>query len=530
MATTGAIRAATATDPRGTETSIGSSGEPNARGRRLTDLAVIGLPALLALALCLYELTARSLWLDEAATVAIASQHGAAFGAALAHEGGNMLGYYALMHVLIGLFGTGSLVIRLPCAIAAAATVAIVGRLAMRLFGRRIALASGLLTAASLSLVYWGQNARGYVPMIALIAASFLSFVALLEEDAGWRAWVTYVVVSTAAVYAGLEAVLVVPAQLVVLLWYRNRAGAVASAVAATAAFCIPLVVLAVNRGSGQLFWVPPPSWSGLKQIIQALSSSGLQPSFYTSSGTALLVLSVVVLAAGALRTARLTIAGDAGGAWRPVLVLSWLVVPVLLALLESAIGQSIFQARYLLVSLPAVSLLLGWTVAERRVAAPLMLALLAALITLRALQVAPAYGVSTENWRGATGSVIARAQPGDCVAFYPLDNRQAFRYYLTSTAGAPRPILPTLPWNRVRPFVEDYASLSASALARLPLECTRVWLLSSHEGKAGGPPLSRGNYVRFVELTGGLRREYPVAHSASFGVDALVTVTLYAR
>ena len=48
------------------------------------------------------ELTTRSLWLDEAATVAIASQHGAAFGAALAHDGGNMLGYYGLMHVLIG--------------------------------------------------------------------------------------------------------------------------------------------------------------------------------------------------------------------------------------------------------------------------------------------------------------------------------------------------------------------------------------------------------------------------------------------
>ncbi len=531
MATTRAIPDAAAAGAAGTSgRGISRSRDIEPRGGRLGDLAVVGIPALLALALCLYELTARSLWLDEAATVAIASQHGGAFGAALAHDGGNMLGYYALMHVLIGLFGSGSLVIRLPSALAATATVAIVGSLALRLFGRRVALASGLLTAVSLALVYWGQDARGYVPMIALIAASFIAFVALLEEGAGWRAWIAYVVVTTAAVYTGLEAVLVVPAQLVALLWYRNRARAVLSAVATAAACCIPLAVLAADRGSGQLFWVPPPGWREFKQVIQALTSSGLQPSFYSATGTALLVLSVVVLGAGAVRAMRLMLAGHAPDAWRAVLVLSWLVVPVLLALLESAVGQSIFQARYLLVSLPAVSLLLAWTVAEQRVAAPLMLTLLAVLITLRALQVAPAYGVSTENWRSATGYVMARAQPGDCIAFYPLDNRQAFRYYLTSTAGAPRPILPTLPWSQVRPFVEDYGSLSASQLARLPLECSRVWLLSSHEGRAGGPPLSRGNYVRFVELTSGVRREYPVTRSASFGVAGLITVTLYAR
>ena len=71
-------------------------------------------PSLVALALCLYQITTRSLWLDESATVAIASQHGGAFGAALAHDGGNMLAYYALVHVLIGWFGHGALVIRLP--------------------------------------------------------------------------------------------------------------------------------------------------------------------------------------------------------------------------------------------------------------------------------------------------------------------------------------------------------------------------------------------------------------------------------
>ncbi|MBV8711618.1 MAG: hypothetical protein JOY56_07550, partial [Solirubrobacterales bacterium] len=100
-------------------------------------MVVVAAPAALALVLCLYELTARSLWLDEAATVAIAGQHGSALWSAIAHDGGNMLGYYALLHVLIGWFGHGALVIRLPSAVAAATCAGIVALLGRRLFDRR---------------------------------------------------------------------------------------------------------------------------------------------------------------------------------------------------------------------------------------------------------------------------------------------------------------------------------------------------------------------------------------------------------
>jgi mannosyltransferase len=503
---------------------------------RLADLLVVGVPTLLGLALCLYQITTRSLWLDESATVAIASQHGGAFGAALAHDGGNMLAYYALLHVLIGWFGSGALVIRLPAAIAAAATVALVGVLGLRLADRRVAGVAGVLTAVSLSLVYWGQDARGYTPMIALVAASFLAFIAILRRPGGRAAWIAYVVCTTGAVYMGLEAVLIVPAQLVTLLWFRDRWRPVVAGVAATAACCIPLAVLAANRGSAQLFWVPSPNLRVLKQVVQALTSSGVQPSFYTSTSTALLVLTLFVLAVGVARTCVAWRTRGAAAVWQPGTMIAWLLVPAVVALIESAIGQSIFQARYLLVSLPAVSLLLAWTLAGQSiVSAPrpvrvLSLALLAALIALRALQVAPAYGVSPENWRGATNYVVAHAQPRDCIAFYPLDNRQAFRYYLRDFARAPRPILPTLPWPYVRPFVEDYSSLSPAQVAALPRQCGRVWLLASHEGRTGGPPVSSENYARFVQLTSGLGRGYPVARTLQFGQAGVVTLTLYSR
>ena len=514
-----------------------STDRANPHREQLGDLAAVAIPSLLALALCLYQLTTRSLWLDESATVAIASQHGGAFGAALARDGGNMLAYYALMHLLIGWFGSGALVIRLPAALAAAATVALIGLLGLRLADRRLAAVAGVVSAVSLSLVYWGQDARGYTPMVALVVASFFALLAILERRGGRGPWIGYVLCTTAAVYMGLEAVLILPAQLLLLIWFRDRWRPVVAAMAVTAACCVPLAVLAAGRGSGQLFWVPSPSLRGLWQIVQALTSSGLQPSFYTSTTTVLGVLTLVVVIAGAARTWQLWRTSGGEAVWRPSLMMTWLLVPALVALIESAVGQSIFQARYLLVSLPAVSLLLAWTLADRRVlsaprpAALLSLGALVALIVLRALQLAPAYGVSPENWRGATAYVVANSQPRDCIAFYPSDNRQAFRYYLRDLARAPRPILPALPWSEVRPFVEDYASLSSSEVAALPQQCGRVWLVASHEGKVGGPPVSHGNYVRFLELTRGLARQYQAApRSTTFSPAGVVTVTLYSR
>ena len=221
------VRAPEAAPPRST------------RDRRIHDVAVVAGPALLAVALCLIQLTSRSLWLDEAATVAIAGQHGSALWSAIAHDGGNMLGYYALLHVVIEWFGDGALAIRVPSVLAAGAAAGAVALLGLRLFDRRVGLASGLLTAVSLPLVFWGQDARGYAAMVALVAGSFVAFAALVESG-GRRARIAYVVLTTLAVYASFVAVLVVPAQLAALAWRRQSWRRVVSALAACAVCWIP--------------------------------------------------------------------------------------------------------------------------------------------------------------------------------------------------------------------------------------------------------------------------------------------------
>jgi hypothetical protein len=328
-------------------------------------------------------------------------------------------------------------------------------------------------------------------------------------------AWLAYVLCTALALYASLTALLIVPAQLVALAWHRQKLQAVMAALGAIITCCVPLMVLAARRGSGQLFWVPRPNWSLSKQVAEALTSAGLQPSFHTTSTTYVLLagtLVLLILVAGKVIKLRRE--------WRPVLMLSWLAVPVGLALVESLVGQSIFLPRNLLMSLPAVSVLLAWGVTRARVPVAVGGALVAALIALRASQLAPAYGVSPEDWRGATAYVLGNSRPQDCIAFYPTDGRNPFRYYVR--ARPPRSVLPAVPWTDPRAYIEDYATVTKPSAG-----CTRLWLLSSHQGQPDGPVASRRNRARYFALRARLQGDYGHQRARNFGYAAPVTVEL---
>ncbi|MHB1972721.1 MAG: glycosyltransferase family 39 protein [Acidimicrobiales bacterium] len=535
---------------------------------RARDSATVVIPALLAGALALHGLASRSIWIDESASISIAAQHGHALWAGIAHDGGNMLVYYLMLHVLVGWFGDGIEVVRLPSVVATAATAGLLALVARRLWGPRAAVASGLLSAVSLPLVFWGQNARSYALMVTFVTASFLAFVVLVDRDRRAPAprwvWLSYAVVTSLACYMSFVAVLVVPAQLLSLAVWRPSAKTVRAVVGAlvlAGMSCIPLAVLATRRGSGQLFWVVRPTLAGLGQLVHYLASSGVLPNFpLTATSDALLVLTgvlVVAVTAGGIarpadpwsatgptcdegspatpgRDGQATVTWSRRGRWTWVLACGWLVVPVVLGVAESFVGQSIFVPRNFLMCVPAVALLLGAGLTRPHVPRPLGWSIVAVLLVLRGLQVAPTYGVSPENWRAATSYVVARTEPGDCIAFYPSDGRMAVDYYLegdpSSEARAPRPVLPSVPFAEVRAYVEQYVTLSGRRLRAVERSCPRLWLVTSHSGEPDGTTASKEDYTRFVTLVGSLQRAYSSTRVVSFGWASPVRVELLAH
>jgi mannosyltransferase len=518
-------------------------------GDRRPALLALLVPCGVAALLCAWQLSTRSLWLDEGASVSIASQHGEALWRAIAHDGGNMLVYYLVLHVLIGLFGDAEVVIRMPSVLATVATVALVGALGRRLFDRRVAFAASLLTAVSLPLVFWGQDARGYAPLVTFSAASFLAFVALTEGDAEAppsRWWLSAYVASTVlAAYMGFVGALVLPAQLLLLGLRPRHARALLGAMAASVAAWLPLLVLATARGSSQLFWVPRPNMASLDQTLRWLTSAGMPPNFHpTGSSTVLMALSIALLAVAlGLTVRRLRAAWQARQidreTWGTLLVLCWLAVPIVLSLAESAAGQPILLFRNAVICLPAVALALAWVLLRTRVPVALGWAALGGLLALRALQLAPSYGVSPENWKAAERYVSAHTQPGDCIAFYPRDGRMPFGYYvrkgevaagravMSNGVRVPLPVDPAMPWAVSPPYVEDYATPTDAQLTQIERSCPRLWFVASHAGQRHGPPVSRTNFIRYRVLGATLQLAYRNHRRRNFGWAASIEVEL---
>lgn len=526
----------------------GGSGAPGARRLRLGWVG-LALPCAVALFLGLYELSTRSLWLDEGATVSIASQHGGLLWRAIAHDGGNMLVYYLLIHVLIGSFGDAAAVIRMPSVISTVLTVAFTWLIGRRLFDRRLAFAAAMLTAVSLPLVFWGQDARGYAPLVTCCAASFWCFieVVLSERDGAWWWLVGYVLSTVLGCYMGFVAILVVPAQFLLLGFHRHHVRRLVGSMLVIGVACIPLLVLASARGTSQLFWVPRPNMEGLGQTARWFMSAGMPPNFHaTATGTPLLVVTSVVLFAALVVILRRFVAAWRRRAvyletWSAMLVLSWGLVPIALSLGESAAGQPILLFRNAVICLPAVGLALAWVLLRTRVPVRLGWVLVGALLVLRALQLAPSYGVSPENWKAAESFVSSHVRPGDCIAFYPLDARMPFDYYVRSQVKAsgtleaegirvrlPRPVEPAkIPWSETPPYVERYNTPSNSQINHIEKTCRRLWFVASHVGQAKGPPVSRVNFIRYRVLGATLQLGYAHHMRRDFGWASKIEVEL---
>ncbi len=111
------------------------------RAQLIGEAACLLVAVALAAGLVFYDLGARSIWIDEATTWGTASQHGSSLWYWMLHDGGNMLGYYAAMHVLIPIIGSSPTALRVPSALCAVLTVPCGYFLLRRLFDGTAAVA-----------------------------------------------------------------------------------------------------------------------------------------------------------------------------------------------------------------------------------------------------------------------------------------------------------------------------------------------------------------------------------------------------
>ena len=465
----------------------GRAAGPGALSARAAPVLAVALTVLLGA----YQLGRKSLWHDEAFTLAVARGDGETFRRSALGEESFAALYYSVVRLLP--LGDGEAALRVPSVLFAALATAACYALARRLFDARVGIVAALLLSTNLFFIRYAQEARPYALAGWLVALAGWLLVRAVREPT-WPRWLAYGAVSAVAGYAHFFAVLVLAAQLVslaplrsVLPWRR-----VAGAAGLAAGLLLPLAAVLVRTNEGGREKLAQASVAALSAELAGISAAPVGV-----LQAAVLLLCALGAAVAAVRQRR---AADPFLRWRYWLVACWIAVPPALAALVSVVWP-VFVTRYFVVCLPAVVLVLAVGLGQVRPALR--------VATLLAVLVAGTQGLhgyypqaykDGENWRGLVQHVADQARPGDSVIFLSHYGRRPFEYYLRRHAGLAAtltPSYPALPWQDYPPVVgEARLDLAGDQTRLAAAPPRRIWavLLWGGFGTADddGTPLIR--------------------------------------
>jgi mannosyltransferase len=304
---------------------------------------------LVALVLGLIRLDAQPLSFDEIFTRDTATLSWSGIWEAARDTEAPHLVYYSLLKPWLAVFGTSDWALRLPSVLFGALAAAATALLGRKLFDDVTGLAAGLAVAASSFFVSWSQQARGYTLAVLLATVATYAFVRACEEHStAW--WAIWAAALAAAGWVNVFAFSVAAAHLVAFLLLRPRPPTRVPAIAACAALAtfLPQLVLVASGDNGQLDWIPTPTPRHV--AIGMWDWASRNP------------IAVLAAAVGLVQLFRQAVPRAAP--WKAALVAVWVVAPPVATLLAS-IAQPAFEARYVLVAIPALALAIGAAIAS---------------------------------------------------------------------------------------------------------------------------------------------------------------------
>jgi len=411
-----------------------ATGDPQMRRARTSprQAAFLALLTIAGAWLRLSHLGAKSLWLDEGATVALARASWQHFAWVWWHGEANLQTiYFLLMRGWIHL-GDSEAWLRLPSALFGIAAIPLLYVVARKFMSPEPALAAAALLALSPGHVYYSQEARGYTLAILTVLLSTYFFVRAVEQCQP-RDWARWMWVSILAFYCHDFTALVLVAQACSLFFQPAprpwRPLLTRSAVIFFLAIPGLTYVFRASPENLHFIWMPRPGAREFWHLAGFFGGNGVKV-----LGAGILWIAGVI----AIWRSRRSFT-DRDAFWRGSLILLWMLLPVAMLALISE-WQPLFLQRYVIFSLPATILLaaLGMDYLQKWKLGLLLIVLLCGMYV-------PAiigdYHKPREDWRAASDTILAAATPGDAVIFFPFYSRIMLDYYRDRYGASAPPV-----------------------------------------------------------------------------------------
>ncbi len=450
----------------------------------------LGLVIGLALTVRLLGIASRPIWYDEAFSVLFAEKGPAAMWAATFPAGSSVasevhpLAYYVILWEWMRAFGESVVSVRLISVIAGVGAVVLMYALARGLFGRRTALAAGIIGGLAPFEVHYSQEIRMYVFLcLWLLLATYCCWRASRSDHWGW--WLGFAAASALGVSTQYLAVFyLVPLAAWPALrrdWRTLRSLSLSAGLSLV--LCLPWLIHLPGQLGGihQVYWIERPELYRLFTLLLVYVTNLPLPERQLGIG---LFLAVSVTAAGLLTTLhgiRSRIRGCAEALW----LLYMAFVPAILLFVVSQ-WIPVYLERALLPSGAIFCIWLAWCLTEVHIPAQVNLVaalLLAAGFYLGLYQHLTYAGFPYGPFQEMVANLEARRQPGDAIVN-------------SSKLSA----LPATYFDRLLPqtYIADPPGSATDTLAAKTREVLRVQAMPNIESAAGNA--GRVWYVIFDE------------------------------
>ena len=331
--------------------------------------ATLGVLGLMVLGAVLRLAITRGLWLDEAISVEQAQLAPDALIQDLADGDRHPPLHHLVLWATVRLLGDGDLAVRIPSIVAGVLLIPAMYALGAELHDRRTGFVAALLGAIAPLLVWYSQEARGYV-FVALFGTLVVLAAARALRRGAWRDWLLLAAASALAVWTHWFAVLLLAATYALLAGAigarvvkrrpqaRRMLGRFAVSSLLLAVQLVPLGLLAAAQiratGTGGGFAGADATGEGVTFYTVVSNASWALLGFHAERVTDLLpaVWPLLMLA---------TVLGLGRGLGRRTAFLLWCTLAPLVALgVLAATNPSLFEIRYAIAAVPLIFVLLA--------------------------------------------------------------------------------------------------------------------------------------------------------------------------
>ena len=353
--------------------------------------------------------------------------------------------------------------------------------------------------------IRYSQEARSYALTVLLCVLSSLFFVESLEKPSR-RVRLGHIFASSLAVYAHFFAALLILAQYISLRFLDGARipGPARKDWRWIGLAVTPVAVFVVTTGVGPLSWIKRPSLRELWVFAIHLAGNG---------GPLLFLASLIACGAALLPVVRSKLDPQSPlECWRYWFLTLWLLLPVLLTVAVS-FARPLFLARYFVLCLPALNLLVAAGLARLRsvwLLTPALLVLLFLSLRGTTAYYEHDFDLRRDNWAEASQYLLSSARAGDAIVFDIAMGRMPYEYYrslLNPRSEGPAVLYPNHGAGLTYlDFVgkPDYAQLKHS-ISQYP----RVWLVLSYVESPSGLEPTASSLVTLLGSSYPVYKEY---------------------